>query len=300
MRVIWGIMISLRPKQWTKNLFVFAGLLFTLGDPHPPSDFARVIAAFFLFCVLSGSVYLINDLLDAERDRRHPYKRNRPIASGLISPAVGWSAGVILGVAGLALSVLLDAKFGAAAAAYYALMTAYSLLLKEAMILDALAISGGFVLRAAAGALVIHVSISPWLLLCTTLLALFLALAKRRGELTTLEGGATDYRAILRDYTPEMLDQMIGVTASACLMAYSLYTFAPFSETAERHPMMMATIPFVIFGLFRYLYLIHSKQVTDSPETALLSDKQLLASVILWGAAVAAILLGFPPAPMSP
>ena len=200
----------------------------------------------------------------------------------------------------LVLSVLLGAEFGVAAIAYYALMTAYSLLLKEVMILDALAISGGFVLRAAAGALVIHVSISPWLLLCTTLLALFLALAKRRGELIILEDGASDCRAILRDYTPEMLDQMIGVTASACLMAYSLYTFAPFSQTAERHPLMMATIPFVIFGLFRYLYLIHSKRVTDSPETALLSDKQLLGSVILWAGAVAAILLGFPSTPAAP
>ena len=292
--MILGIVKSLRPKQWVKNAFVFAGLLFTLGDHHPNSDFAKATAAFALFCVLSGSTYIINDLLDLEQDRRHLYKRMRPIANGAVLLGAAWLVGIFLGAIGLALSFVLDRSFGAAALAYYALMLAYSLLFKEMLILDVLAISGGFVLRAAAGALVIHVAISPWLLLCTVLLTLFLALAKRRGELAILEDAAPNHRATLLQYTPGMLDQMIGVTVSACLMAYSLYTFAPFSQTAERYPMMMATIPFVIFGLFRYIYLIHSRKITDSPESALFSDKPLLADVVLWAAAVAAIILASP------
>lgn len=290
--MLLGLIKSLRPKQWTKNFFVFAGLLFTLGTPHPVSDFLKVGAAFLLFCLLSGASYLVNDLLDIEQDRKHPYKGSRPVASGLVPTKVAWSAAIVLAVVSLGASVALDWAFGAAALAYYALTLAYSLNLKNAVIVDVFAISGGFVLRAVAGALVIHVQISPWLLLCTTLLTLFLALAKRRGELILMADDASNHRMILRDYTPTMLDQMISVTGSACLMAYSLYTFAPFSRTAEAHPWMMITIPFVIFGLFRYVYLIHTKQITDSPESALLTDRQLLINVLLWGLVVALIMTG--------
>jgi len=284
--------LSLRPKQWTKNLLVFAGYLFTIQQDHPPGTFARVLAAFALFCAVSGVGYVINDARDVGADRIHPRKRLRPIAAGKLSPVTAMILAVILLVGSLAASYVLDIYFATLIAAYFVLTMAYSVVLKHLVIIDLLSIAAGFVMRAVAGAMVVwgidpitgtaqRVAVSPWLLVCTTLLALFLGLAKRRGELVTLDNG-TDHRTTLGRYSESMLDQMLNISASAALMAYFLYTFAPGSTTAAAHPYMMITIPFVIYGLFRYLFLIHSKNAGASPEAVLLEDKPLLINVILY------------------
>lgn len=295
--MILALLRSMRPKQWTKNLLVFAGLLFTIEQLHSADSFWRVAVAFALFCMVSGAVYVLNDAADANRDRYHPTKRKRPIASGIVPIPIAVVFGVAVAGASVWVAFRLDYFFGLILAAYLLLTTAYSVLLKHWVIVDLLVIAAGFVMRAVAGAVVIHVTISQWFLLCTTLLALFLGLAKRRHELTTLEDGAADHRKILEEYSVGFLDQMITITAAAALMAYSLYTVAPVSEAAVRHPyaarhpyMMMATIPFVIYGMFRYLYLIHMQNAGGQPEQVLLDDKPLLLDIALWAGAVALIL----------
>jgi len=279
----------MRPRQWLKNFFVFAGLLFTLDLGHSATSYVRVALAFLLFCVLSGSVYLLNDILDAERDRKHEKKSKRPIASGRLTETAAWGSVLVLMGAGMAGSLALDFTFGGIALIYLALFTAYSLFLKEVVILDVLIIASGFVLRAAAGVAVIHVTISPWLLICTTLLALLLGLAKRREELLILDVEAVKHRPALEQYSVAFLDQLINVSASAAIIAYALYTF--FSQTGEAHPYMMATLPFVIYGIFRYLFLIHNRRGVDSPELLVLADKPLLVDVLLW-VAVSALIVG--------
>ncbi|MDO8586853.1 MAG: decaprenyl-phosphate phosphoribosyltransferase [Armatimonadota bacterium] len=280
---------SMRPKQWPKNLLVFAGLIFTLNDKHPASDILKVVAAFVLFCLLSGAVYLLNDVMDAEKDRNHPKKRNRPIACGDLSSRVALVFSATLAAGSLYASFCLNLNFGISAAVYVAAAALYSLVLKHVVIVDVLTIAAGFVVRAIAGALVIGVSISEWLLVCTTLLALFLGLAKRRNELIVLDKNAIDHRKILREYTPELLDQMLMITASCSIMAYMLYTFL--SRTGLGHRYMMATIPFVIYGLFRYLYLVHTRNLGGSPESVVLEDKPLIASILLWMGAVMTVFL---------
>jgi len=285
--LILSIIKSMRPKQWTKNFFVFAGLLFTLDRPHPTSDYVKVILAFALFCILSGVVYLVNDIRDIEGDRKHPLKSKRPIASGKLSRTAAWISAYTLVLIALAGSVLLDRVFAEVAFAYAALLTAYSVFLKDIVILDVMTIATGFVLRAVAGAAVIHVAISPWLLMCTILLALFLGLAKRRGELVQIESGVPNHRASLAHYSLPLVDQFIGITAGSTIIAYALYTF--FSKTGEAHPYMMATMPFVIYGIFRYLLLIHQNAGCESPELLVLADKPLLIDIGLW--AVACVLV---------
>jgi len=279
----------MRPRQWTKNFFVFAGLLFTLDRYHPVTDYARVVLAFALFCILSGSIYLLNDIRDAEQDRKHPVKCQRPIASGKLPQPAAWIAAQLLLLVGLAGSFSLDLGFAVTAALYASLLTAYSLFLRDVVILDVMTIAAGFVLRAAAGAAVIHVTISPWLLMCTVLLALFLALAKRRQELLRLEEHASGHRSSLEHYSVPFLDQLINITAASSIIAYALYTF--FSQTGSQHPYMMATLPFVIYGIFRYLFLIHKNAATDSPELLLLADKPLLIDIVLWAVACALIVV---------
>jgi 4-hydroxybenzoate polyprenyltransferase len=283
-----SILKSLRPKQWSKNFLVFVGLLFTINQHHSTSDILRVIVTFVVFCLLSGSVYLLNDVLDADKDRKHPKKRLRPVAHGDISPVTATASAVLLAAISLTACFLLDIRVGICAATYFALTSAYSLVLKHVVIVDVLALSAGFVLRAIAGALVIHVYISEWLLVCTTLLALFLGLAKRRNEIVALED-ASEHRKILDEYTPELLDQMIMITASCNIMAYMLYTFL--SKTGEGHRYMMATVPFVVYGLFRYLYLVHTRNLGGSPESIVIDDKPLLVDILLWMAAVVAVFL---------
>jgi 4-hydroxybenzoate polyprenyltransferase len=272
-----------------KNLVLFAGILFTLDRAHPIEDWLRAGAAFLLFCLLAGAVYLVNDLADCEQDRRHPVKRLRPIAAGELAAGTAWIASILLAVGGLAASALLGPRFTLAAGLYLLLTFAYTFSLKHVVILDVLALATGFVLRAIAGAVAINVDISPWLLVCTTLGALFLGLGKRRAELNTLQEEAGKHRRILEEYTPELLDQMITIVAGSTLMAYALYTFS--SETAHGHRMLMATIPFVIYGIFRYLLLVHTRNVGGSPTRELLEDRPLLLCISLWGVACAAIIL---------
>ncbi len=281
--------VSLRPHQWTKNLLVFAALAFSkhLFEAEP---LLRTLVAFAVFCGLSGAVYLVNDVADLERDRLHPRKKLRPLASGQIGVRPALATASLLAALGLAASAFLGGPFLVCAAAYLVLNLAYSFRLKNAVILDVLAISLGFVLRAVAGAVAISVRISDWLLVCTFLLALFLALSKRRHELVFLSDGARDHRAILAEYSPYLLDQMISVVTASCLMAYCFYTMAP--ETMEKYQTdrLSWTIPLVLYGIFRYLYLVHQKEQGGSPTDVLLTDWPLLVDVALWGSAVVAIV----------
>jgi len=282
-----ALILSLRPKQWTKNALLFAGYLFTIEQGHSIAELVRVLAACGIFCAISGGTYIINDVVDVKRDRKHPLKCKRPIASGALP--VGTAivlAALILG-GSLYWAHRLEGFFWIAAAAYLALSLSYSAALKQLVIVDVLAIAAGFVIRAVAGAVVIDVKISPWLLLCTTLLALFLGLAKRRNELLTLEEGHK-HRRTLGQYSVPMLDQMLSVTASATLMAYCLYTFT--GETGQQHPLMMATIPFVVYGLFRYMLLIQNRNAGGSPELVLLEDKPMLLNMLLYILTAAAAL----------
>lgn len=280
---------ALRPKQWTKNALLFAGLLFTLDQPHDWDDYGRALLSFALFCLLSGAVYLVNDLADIEVDRQHPQKRLRPLASGRLTVRAAQAAVLVLVPLCLVFSRTLGSKFFLAAALYFAVTLAYTFRLKHVVLVDLFALAAGFVLRAMAGCFAVGVANSVWLLLCTTLLALFLGLAKRRGEIVAL-GGAAPTRPILTEYSLPLLDQLITIVASACLVSYSLYTF--FSPTGAHRPYLMATIPFVIYGLFRYLYLVHRKNLGEAPETVLLEDRPTLVNVVLWIlAALLAMLL---------
>jgi 4-hydroxybenzoate polyprenyltransferase len=291
-----ALLVSLRPHQWTKNLFVLAPLAFSKhlfdGDAV-----VRAGAALVAFCALSGGVYLINDLVDVERDRLHPLKRQRPIASGALRARTARAAAAVLLALGLAASWVLGPGFLVCAAGYLALNLAYSYGLKNLVILDVLAVAAGFVLRPVAGALAIQVVFSDWLLVCTILLALFLALAKRRHELVTLPDAAS-HRAILAEYSPYLLDQMIAVVTASCLTAYAFYTLAPETVAKYRTDRLALTIPFVIYGIFRYLYLVHRKEQGGSPSDVLLTDRPLLAATVLWGLVVVLIVYTAPGVPM--
>jgi 4-hydroxybenzoate polyprenyltransferase len=284
-----NLLISLRPAQWTKNLLVFAALVFAekLFDLRAV---ALSVAAFVIFCALSGVVYLINDIADRHTDRQHPLKRRRPIAAGTLPVPVAAAAAAIIGVAALAAAWLVGWKLALVAAAYVALQALYSGPLKHIVIIDVLALSIGFVFRAAAGAVAIDVRISHWLLVCTILLAMFIALAKRRHELILLADGAASHRPILGEYSPYLLDQMIGVVTASTLIAYIFYTISP--ETAEKFgtDLLGLTIPFPLYGIFRYLYLVHRREGGGSPAELLINDRPLLTCVMLWVAAVVVII----------
>jgi hypothetical protein len=281
---------SLRPEQWSKNAFVFAGLLFGGRLTQGPQFAAAAAAAFAIFCGLSGTVYLINDVADRAADAEHPIKRRRPIASGRLSPAAALAGAALLAAVCLVGAFAMSRELALAGAAYLGLLSLYSFWLKHLIILDVLAIAGGFVLRAVAGAVAVDVTISPWLLICMTLLALFLGLSKRRHELTLLGGGAGGHRPILEAYSPYLLDQMISVAAAATLVAYSVYTTS--SDTAARvgSGNLALTIPFVLYGIFRYLYLVHRHDGGGSPAALLATDLPLLTCVALWALAVGVLL----------
>ncbi|MGH7318061.1 MAG: decaprenyl-phosphate phosphoribosyltransferase [Candidatus Rokuibacteriota bacterium] len=287
--MIVSLVTSLRPRQWTKNLLVFAGLVFSqsLRDPVLAG---RVALAFVVFCALSGSVYLINDVLDAERDRRHPQKRHRPVASGRLRSDMALGVGVGLLLTACAAAFVLSFRFGLVAMTYAVALAAYSAGLKHVIILDALIVAGGFVLRALAGVVVIDEEFSHWLLLCTILLALFLTLGKRRHELMALEQNAVDHRPILSEYSPELLDQMIAVVTASTLMAYALYTLSPETAAKLGTTRLPLTIPFVLYGIFRYLYLLHRRDLGGDPSEHLVTDRALLIDVALWGVAVVTLL----------
>jgi 4-hydroxybenzoate polyprenyltransferase len=284
-----NLLISLRPGQWTKNFAVFAALVFA-EKLFDVKALAVSGAAFVIFCALSGVVYLINDIADRHSDWEHPLKRRRPIASGALSVPVAAAAATMIGVVALGAAFSVGRSLGLVAAGYVALQALYSGPLKHIVIIDVLALSIGFVLRAAAGAVAIDVRISHWLFVCTILLAMFLALAKRRHELVLLADGAASHRPILGEYSPYLLDQMIGVVTASTLIAYIFYTISP--ETAEKFgtDLLGLTIPFPLYGIFRYLYLVHRREGGGSPAELLINDRPLLACVMLWVAAVVVII----------
>jgi 4-hydroxybenzoate polyprenyltransferase len=277
----------LRPQQWTKNLLVLAPLVFA-DQLHSKSQCFKALILFVAFCVISSSIYVFNDLMDRKSDRAHPRKQNRPIASGRVQPGLAAVISALLAALGLTLVWNTPMAALACILGYLALQTSYTLFLKRMVILDVLAIAAGFVLRAAAGAFAIQVVISPWLLICTTLLALFLALSKRRSELLASER-AIEHRAVLEEYNLAFLDQLIAIVTSCTVLAYILYTFS--DQTMQKFPshLMPLTLPFVLYGIFRYLFLIYRKCEGGEPELLLIKDIPLLIDIILWAAAVAAI-----------
>lgn len=293
MRTLAALLRCMRPWQYTKNLLVFAALIFA----HRVDDAAAVfvtVLAFVFFCMVSSAVYLINDIRDCEEDRRHPEKCRRPIACGALSPRLASSAAVVLAVVGLAGAFAVNLGLGVVTLAYFGLQMLYQLILKQLVLLDVFAIAAGFVLRAVAGAEAIEVVISPWLLICTLLLALFLGLAKRRGELLLLEEGAEGHRRTLNLYSVEMLDQLIPTMAACTIMAYCLYTISARTVAELGSTRLMYTIPFVIYGLFRYVYLMHRHGEGGAPDRTLLMDRPLLITVALYVITAAFIIYVVP------
>lgn len=279
-----NIIKSLRPKQWTKNFFVFAAILFSQNLFNIPM-LLRVILVFILFSLLSSGVYLINDIIDIEKDKNHPKKKQRPIASGAINPSVALVFAVLLSTFTLALSFKLSFYVGLVSLLYLIQSLLYSIYLKNVVIIDALLIAFGFVLRVVAGGLVISVNVSVWLIICVTLLALFIAFCKRRHEINLLSYKAGSHRKILEEYSVELLDQMINVVTSSTLVVYLLYTFLSSAEIE-----LMYTIPFVLYGIFRYLYLVYKKNGGGEPEDIVLKDKHMVINILLWVLVVVIIL----------
>jgi len=304
---IYALVLAMRPRQWTKNLVLFVGLIFALRL-LAPSSFERTALAFVAFCLASSSIYLLNDLLDLENDQQHPTKGQRPLASGRLptSWAIATIGLLVLACAGLTSLIFIipidnqpdifaslgggSFLFAASIASYLLLMVLYSVRLKHVVLLDVFIIASGFVLRILAGAVVIPVVISPWLYLVAILLSLFLALSKRRHELVLLQDQASNHRQILKEYSIPLLDQMISIAAAATLMAYSLYTFLGLTGNHR----LMITIPFVLYGMFRYMYLVHMRMEGGSPEEVLLRDRHMIGTVVLCTAIIIIILYVLP------
>lgn len=280
---------SIRPQQWLKNLFIFAPLIFSENIFHR-SMFLQSLLAFAVFCLLSGALYILNDLKDIEEDRLHPIKSKRPLAAGRLKKSQASAAFVVLSFVSLLLAAMVNREFLWVCLVYFVLQIAYSFALKHVVILDVFIVASGFFLRVIAGAVAIQVQISPWLLICTTLLALFLALSKRRHEILLLEEEAINHRPILKEYSPYLLDQMISVATASTVIAYCLYTIS--GETIEKFGTnkLILTIPFVLYGIFRYLYLIHQKAEGGTPETLILKDRPLLFDIFLWIISAALII----------
>jgi len=267
----------LRIKQWIKNLLIYIALIFT-NNLFNLKLFLITTIGFFLLCFAASSIYILNDIKDAKEDRHHPNKKHRPIASGRIKPDLALSISIILLLTSLFGSFIIEKKFFIVILVYILLSVAYTFKLKHLVILDILTVASNYVIRAISGAIIINVAISPWLLICTSLLALFVILGKRRYELSL--ASAIKHRKILEEYSIPLLDEMISVTTASTISAYALYTFT--SETALRHNYLLLTIPFVLYGIFRYLYLIHKKNMGGSPENIFLKDLPTIINIILW------------------
>lgn len=282
--MLFALIKSMRPRQWSKNVFVLAAVVFDKKLLNPEAV-GKSLAGMVLFCLLSSSVYLINDILDAEADRNHPQKRNRPIASGKLPVPVAAAAAIGIILVAIPLSFLLSSLFGWIASIYFLVNLAYSTRLKHIPLIDVLIIATGFVLRVAAGVSLIEVErFSPWLYVVTTLLALYIGFGKRRAELTLLQNDANNHRRVLDGYNLTLLDQLITIVSGTTIVAYSLYTFSA-PNLPDNHSMML-TIPFVIYGIFRYLYLIQVEQAGGAPEDIVLTDRPLQATILLWGLSV--------------
>jgi 4-hydroxybenzoate polyprenyltransferase len=294
MQMLKALFISLRPKQWSKNVVIFVAFIITLNQywqPFTPQMYVmltQATIAFVLFCVLSGCVYLLNDLADVEKDRLHPTKRLRPLPSGRLPVNLAIFVLVVLLSGALAGAYWLDRWFALIGLTYFLVNVGYSLLFKNWVIVDLFALSAGFVLRAFAGAVVIGVPISPWLYVVMQLGSLFLAINKRRNELVLLRDDAVNHRSVLGEYSLQLFDEMTAVVTSSLVMAYSLYTFS--AENLPKNHSMMLTIPFVLYGIFRYLYLVHIKNQGGDPSELLVTDRPLLMAIILLGLSVLAVL----------
>ena len=284
--LIVATLLAMRPKQWSKNLFVFAALVFTdniptgLSQPEKWRNLGLTIQAFLLFCLISGGIYLLNDVADREKDKLHPVKCRRPIASGRLPWKFGAVSGVLFLLVGCALGFFINVKFGWICFSYILLQIAYNLVLKHQVILDVFAIAAGFCFRAVAGAYAIGVQNSVWLLLCTLQLALFLGFGKRRNELTVLGKDAGSHRKILGQYSLPLLDQFISIVLAGLIVSYALYTIT--SPTALKHKFLVVTLLNVMYGIFRYLYLIHIENKGGSPETILMEDRPMQINLLLW------------------
>jgi len=280
---------TLRPPQWVKNGFIFAALIFSQSLTRW-DRVQQVILAALVFCAISSAAYILNDILDAPEDRHHPTKKLRPIAAGRLSATTAGIVGLLLAVAGLAEAWRLNHGFFAVVVAYLALNALYSTFLKRIALLDVFIVAAGFLFRVIGGGLVIRVAISPWLIVCTTLLALFIALSKRRHELVLLGDRASDHRANLAAYTPYFLDQLIGIVTASTVVSYALYTLSPDVQAKFPGKRLEITIPFVLFGIFRYLHLVHHDKKGGNPTRVLFTDPVLLSVVLLWAASVILII----------
>ena len=280
---------TLRPQQWVKNGFIFAALIFSQSLTR--WDRCRqVLLAALVFCLVSSATYVLNDIMDASEDRHHPLKKLRPIASGQLNAGTAAIAGVVFGTAGLVEAWRLNSNFFGIVVAYLVLNILYSTFLKRVFLLDVFIVAAGFLFRVIAGGLVIRVPVSPWLIVCTTLLALFIALSKRRHEMVLLGRRASDHRAILADYSPYFLDQLISIVTASTVVSYALYTLSPDVQSKFPGKRLEMTIPFVLFGIFRYLHLIHHRDQGGNPTRSLFTDPVLLSVVLLWAAAVVLII----------
>lgn len=279
-----ALLKTMRPRQWTKNAFIFAALVFD-KQLVIPSSVLRTLAGFALFCLISSAVYIFNDLSDIEADREHPDKRHRPIPSGQLPVGVAWAAGILLIVLSVGLGFLLSPAFALVVAVYFLMNLAYSRWLKHILIVDVLIIAAGFVLRVVAGVALIHVErFSPWLYVVMTLLSLFLGFGKRRAELALLSGEAASHRKVLHGYTIPLLDQYIMIVSATTIVAYSFYTFSAPNVPANHS--MMLSIPFVVYAIFRYMYLVEVEHAGGAPEEVLLFDRPFQVGMILWGLVV--------------
>ncbi|MDQ0661296.1 4-hydroxybenzoate polyprenyltransferase [Paenibacillus sp. W2I17] len=282
-----GLFRLLRPKQWTKNLLLFAALLFSFEEIRTETILATLLG-FILFSLVAGCVYILNDFVDRDRDRQHPVKKYRPMASGQVNPSHALLFGIILLILSVGTAFMMNPLFGVLCIVYFLLNVSYSFVLKHLVILDMMTIAAGFVLRAIAGGVLIHVQFTPWFLICTMLLSLFLAIGKRRNELTLLEGNTGSHRKVLDKYSITLLDQFNTIVTTATIISYSLFTF-----TSDRTIHLMWTIPLVIYGMFRYLYLIHMKNQGGSPDRVLFEDKPILITVMLYVISVITIFAIF-------
>jgi 4-hydroxybenzoate polyprenyltransferase len=291
-----ALLKTMRPKQWVKNVFIFAALVFDRKLTHPAS-LLHTILTVIAFCLISSTVYLVNDLVDIDKDRQHPTKRKRPLPSGQLKPRAAIAAAIAIPLICIPVAFVFNPALGAILTLYLALMILYSFYLKHLVIIDVMTIAAGFVLRVAAGVVVIDVErFSPWLYVCMTLLALFLAVGKRRHELFTLRSNANNHRASLEHYSLELIDQMSVVVTSAAIMAYSLYTFSAQNlPRVDEQPLMMLTIPFVLYGIFRYQYLVHVRNEGGTPEDIVLGDIPFIVDMLLYGITVLILMYGCTP-----
>ncbi|MBE0461833.1 MAG: decaprenyl-phosphate phosphoribosyltransferase [Candidatus Aminicenantes bacterium] len=283
------IIKSMRPQQWIKNLFIFAAILFS-KNIFNPNMFLKTISAFFIFCFISGSLYIFNDIIDSDVDKLHTIKSKRPIPSGRLKKSQAFLFFVIVSISSLVLALILNKNFFIVSLIYFILQIGYSLYFKHVIILDVFIIAANFLIRVIAGAVVIEVYISPWLIICTMLLSLFLAMSKRRHEIVLLGENAANHRVILAKYSPYLLDQMISVVTSSTVIVYCLYTISAETVAKVGTINLIYTVPFVLYGILRYLYLVHQKLEGGSPENLILKDKALLLNIILWGISVILIV----------